>query len=163
MANPVLAPPRLEPGDYERWRKEMAFWELATNIADKKRAVTVFLSLTGKAREAVLEIDPTELNVENGLVKLYEKLDKLFKVDEDIAAFNAYEKFEKFIRPSEMSMTDYRVEFDRLVEQLKSHSIELPDPFLAYRALKNANLSPENEKLVRATVPAIKLENMMSK
>ena len=63
----------------------MAFWELATSVPDKKKAVTVFLTLTGKAREAVLEMDAATLNVEGGLALLYAKLDKLFKVDEDQA------------------------------------------------------------------------------
>ena len=36
------APPRLEPGSYERWRKEMRFWEMATNVSAKKRAAVVF-------------------------------------------------------------------------------------------------------------------------
>ena len=161
MANPVVAPPRLEPAEYERWRKEMAFWELATNVPDKKRAATIFLTLSGKAREAILEMDPTTLNVDGGLTLIYGKLDKMFKVDQDQAALNAYEKFEKFTRPSSMSLTDFKVEFDRLVHQLKTHKIVLPEPVLAYRALKSANLSYENEKLVRATVPAVKLDDMM--
>ena len=161
MANQTVAPPMLEPGHYERWRKEMAFWELATNVPDKKRAVTVFLTLTGKAREAVLEMDPTELNVDGGLSKVYDKLDGLFKVDKDQAMMNVYERFEKFIRPVEMSLDDFRVEFDRLVQQLKAHSIVLPDAVLAYRALKSANISPENEKIVRATVSCAKLQPMM--
>ena len=76
MAGTVTtAPPRLEPNEYERWRKEMKFWEIASNIAAKKRASVVFLTLAGKAREAVLEMDPDELNCDEGLEKLYEKLD----------------------------------------------------------------------------------------
>ena len=155
----LIAPPRLEPTEYERWRKEMKLWEIATNIIPKKRAATVFLTLSGKAREAVLEMDTDDLSSDDGMTKLYEKLDSLFKVDKDQAALDAYEKFEKYTRIEKMSMTDYRVEFDRLVQQLKVHSIELPEPVLAYRALKSANLSPENETLVRATVPSIKLRH----
>ena len=161
MANNVLAPPRLEPNKYESWRKEMSIWEMATNVVLKKRAPTVFLALTGKAREAVLEMDSSLLHADDGMAKLFEKLDSLFKVDEDQAALNAYEKFEKYTRPSDTSMADYRIEFDRLVQQLKSYKIELPEPVLAYRALKSANLSAENERLVRATVPSIKLNVMM--
>ena len=56
---------------------------------------------------------------------------------------------------------DFRVEFDSLVQQLKSYKIELPEAVLAYRALKSANLSIDNEKLVRATVQEITLKDMM--
>ena len=161
MANPVLVPPKLEPGKYEAWRKEMKFWEQTTNVKAAQRASVVFLSLTGKAREAVLEMEPEDLNVETGLTLLYAKLDSLFKTDSDQAAFSAYEKFEKFSRSDGMSISDYKVEFDRLVEQLKQHKIELPQPVLAYRALKSANLSDNDERLIRATVKEIKLDAMM--
>ena len=161
MANTTIAPPRLEKIEYEKWRKEMTLWQMATNVVAKKQAPTVFLSLTGKAREAVLEMNIELLNQDDGMTKLYEKLDSLFATDKDQAALHTYEKFEKFTRPSDMNMSDFRIEFDRLVQQLKGYAIELPEPVLAYRALKSANLSPENEKLVRATVPAVKLESMM--
>ena len=159
--NHVLAPPRLDPSNYDCWRKEMEIWEMATNVPPKKRAPTVFLGLTGKAREAILEMELSLLNTDDGLNHLYEKLDTLFKTDEDQAALNAYEKFEKYMRSNSMSMTDYRIEFDRLVQQLKSHKIDLPEPVLAYRALKSSNISADNERLVRATVPLIKLDVMM--
>ena len=139
----------------------MKFWELATSVTVKKRAAVVFLTLTGKAREAILEMDVAELDAEDGMSKLYAKLDELFKEDKGQATLNAYEKFEKFKRPAETSIGDYRVEFDRLVQQLKYYDIDLPEPVLAYRALKSANLSEENERLVRATVPDITLKHMM--
>ena len=139
----------------------MKFWELATNISAKKRAAVVFLTLTGKAREAVLEVDPEQFDADDGLTKLYEKLDGLFKEDKSQATLNAYERFEKYKRSAEMNIADFRVEFDRLVQQLRFYAIELPEAVLAYRALKSANLSLENEKLVRATVPDITLKEMM--
>ena len=140
----------------------MSIWELATNVSAKKRAPVVFLTLTGKAREAVLEMDTSELDTDEGLSNLYVKLDGLFKEDKGQATLNCYEKFEKYCRPKEMSLADFRVEFDRLVQQLKSYSIELPDAVLAYRALKSANVSVENEKLVRATVSEVTLKAVMS-
>ena len=139
----------------------MKFWQLATSVSPKKQAAVVFLTLTGKARDAVLEMDPDELNVDNGLDLLYEKLDGLFKEDRNQATLNAYEKFERYKRQPEMNISDFRVEFDRLVQQLKSYKIELPEAVLSYRALKSANLSSENEKLVRATVADINLKDMM--
>ena len=51
----------------------------------------VFLSLEGKAREAVLELDTMVLNSEDGMKKLYEKLDALFLEDVNQSAFRAYE------------------------------------------------------------------------
>ena len=63
----------------------MTLWEMATNFVAKKRAPTVYLSLAGKARDAVLDIDPSELNAEDGMSKIYQKLDGLFAIDKDQA------------------------------------------------------------------------------
>ena len=138
----------------------MVFWEYATNVDKKKHAATVFLTLTGKAREAILEMSLTDLNVENGLSKLCSKLDKLFKEDKNKAALETYDKFERYSRPSEMTIADYLIEFDRMTAQLKLHKIILPEPVLAYRVLRSANLTDDHEKLIRATVSELTLKSM---
>ena len=43
---------------------------MATAIEKKKRVPTVFFTLTGTAREAILEMDNSELNTDDGLAKL---------------------------------------------------------------------------------------------
>ena len=119
MAQKYLAPPELVPENYSSWKKEMRFWEMATPVAKPKRAPTVFLSLVGKAREAVLEMDPDQLNTDTGMDLLYAKLDSLYLVDSNQAALETYGKFEKYLRPSTVSMLDFQVEFDRMVVNLK--------------------------------------------
>ena len=59
-----LAPPPLVPEKYDSWKKQMKIWEMATNAEKKKRAPTVFISLTGKACEAVLKMDQEKLDAE---------------------------------------------------------------------------------------------------
>ena len=132
MAAKYLAPPPLIPEKYTSWRKEMVLWEMATNVDKKQRAPTVFLTLTGKAREAILEMEAAQLNAEDGMSKMFTKLDDLFKEDKTQAALICYDKFERYSKPSEMSITDYLVEFERMTEQLKNYDISLPQPVLAY-------------------------------
>ena len=76
----------------------MKIWELVTSLDKSKRALMVFLSLEGIAREAVLELDTAVLNSEDGMKKLHEKLDTLFLKDVNQFAFWAYETFENFRR-----------------------------------------------------------------
>ena len=45
-------------------------------------------------------------------------------------------------------------------DQLGVYNIKLPEPVLAYRALKSANLTNDNEKLVKATVTELTLKAM---
>ena len=113
----MIAPSQLEPGNYTSWRKEIVFWEHATNVDKKKCTATVFLTLTGKAREVILEISLTDLNEEDGLSKLYSKLDELFKEDENKATLETYDNFERYSRPSEMTIADYLIEFYRMIAQ----------------------------------------------
>ena len=120
----------------------------------------MFLTLEDKAREAVLEINPDTLNADNGMKLLYEKLDELYIEDENQEAFHVFETFETYKRPTEMSIGDYLIQFDRLVAKLKDNAIVLPEPVLAYRVLKSAGLNSEEEKIVRATVKELKLKAM---
>ena len=90
MASKYFPPPTLLKDKYSTWKKEIKIWELVTLLDKTKRAPMVFLSLEGKAREAVLELDAAVLNSEDGMKKLYEKPDTLFLEDENQSAFRAY-------------------------------------------------------------------------
>ena len=56
----------------------MQILETTTFVKKAKSAPIAFLSLERKAREAVLELDIAALNSEDGVEKVYEKLDTLF-------------------------------------------------------------------------------------
>ena len=84
MASKYFPPPALLKDKYSTWRKEM---RIATSLDKTKRDLMVFLSLEGTARQAVLELDTEVLNSEDGMKKLYEKLDTLFLEDINQSAF----------------------------------------------------------------------------
>ena len=65
----------------------MQIWEMATSLDKTKQTPIVFLSLEGKAREVILELDTAVLNSEDGMKNLYEKLDTLFLEDINQSAF----------------------------------------------------------------------------
>ena len=130
MASKTCAPPELEPEKYSSWKKSMAIWELATNLTKEKRGPVVYLSLKGKAQEAVLELGANVIGAADGLQKIYDKLDSLFLIDTTQATLTAYAEFEKYVRPSSMSMADFNIEFDRMVAKLKEYEIKLPEAVL---------------------------------
>ena len=160
MASKYFPPPALLKDKYSTWWKEMLIWELASSLDKTKRALMVFLSLERKAREAVLELDIAVLNSEDGMKKLYEKLDSLFLEDINQSAFRAYETFENYQRLLGTSLEGFLIEFGQLVAKLKDFNILLPEPVLAFRALKTANITPDNERLVKATVSELTLSSM---
>lgn len=53
-ASKYFSPPTLLKDKYSTWKREMQIWEMATSLDKTKRAPIVFLSLEGKAREAIL-------------------------------------------------------------------------------------------------------------
>ena len=57
MASKYFSPPTLLQDKYSTWKKEMQIWEMATSLDKTERASIVFLSLEGKTREAILELD----------------------------------------------------------------------------------------------------------
>ena len=111
-----------------------------TSLDKTKRALMVFLSLEGKARVAVLELDTMVLNSEDRMKKLYEKLDALLLEDVNQSAFRACEVFENYQRPPGTSL-DFLIEFGRFVAKLKDFNILLPELVLAFRALKSVGFN----------------------
>ena len=58
MASNYKAPPTL--GDstvYENWKKEIKIWQVFTDLPKKKQCPAIYLTLSGKAREAALKLD----------------------------------------------------------------------------------------------------------
>ena len=53
MASKYISPPVLLTDKYSTWKNEKQIWEMATCVEKVKRALIVFISLEGKAREAV--------------------------------------------------------------------------------------------------------------
>lgn len=153
------APPTL--GDntdmcYENWKKEVQIWQLFTSLEKKKQAPAIFLTLTGQAREAILEMELEVLSSDDGVKELVKKLDSLYLKDSHHSAYEAYEKFEKFCRPSSMTMNDYIIEFERLYNKLKNYDMELPEGVLAYRFINSSNISESHKQLIRATLTELK-------
>jgi len=164
MASSFKAPPKLsDDKSFSDWKKEIEFWQIATDVKPEKQGAMIFLSLEGKSREAVRELSKEELGAATGVDAVIKKLDSLWKEDENLIAFNAYEKFEKFERPSDMDITEYIVSFERLNNKLVATNTNLPEGVLAYRVLKSAGLTDEQEQLAKATVGEFTYKAMCNK
>ena len=68
MAQNYQAPPALTKSPtYETWLKEIKIQQLFTDLPKERQAPAIFLTLEGKAREAVLELDVGDLSVAEGV------------------------------------------------------------------------------------------------
>ena len=71
------APPSLEKSSsYESWLTEIDIWQTFTDTDIKKQGPAVFLTLEGKARETILELDVKEINCEDGVKNIISCLNK---------------------------------------------------------------------------------------
>ena len=118
------------------------------------------MTLSGKAKEAVLELDIEKLNDDSGVDNVLKRLDKLFPQDSNQSAYMAYDKFEKFQRSPDMDIKEYINQFESLYDKIRVHNMGLPDEVLAYGVPKSANISQEHEQLVRATITEFSYSNM---
>ena len=125
---------------------------MLTNLNAAKQAPAIYLTLEGKAREAILQLDITTLNTDQGVKVITDKLDELFLPNKELSAYAAYDKFEKYSRSPQMNINDYVIEFERLYAKCKSFDLVLPDGILAYRFLESANVSNQHKEIVRATL-----------
>ena len=64
--NPKTLPMASDLEGYSNWRADLEIWEMFTDLEKKKRGPTVFLSLTGQARECVRALGAEKINKEIG-------------------------------------------------------------------------------------------------
>ena len=158
----IQSPPLLNQEiTYSNWKIELEIWKEFVDLPDEKKGPAVFLSLVGQARDAVRqEVAVEKLKDKSGLDNLIKCLDKLYLKDETCSAYEAYEEFDKFIKPHDMKINEYIIKFEQLYGKAKSHRMEIHDGVLAYRLLNGAGLSESNKQLVRATVSEMKYDAM---
>ena len=162
MAAGYKNPPKFEEDCYERWKNELEIWQLVTDLEKKKQALAVTLSLTGKAREAALNIKAEDLNSDEGMNTLIETLDKLFLQETIDSAYDAYKNFDGFRKPGNMNIHDYIVEFDQRYQKSVKHKMTLPDAVLAFKLLDNANLSNHERQLALTACTDLSYDKMKS-
>ena len=158
------APPALNDKiSYINWKKEITIWNKYTTLKPEQKGPAIFFQLEGEAREAIRELGDTLTNPENGVKEVIKMLDHMYLKDECILAYESYEIFESFKRPSSMNINDYVVKFEALHRNAKAHKMDIHDGVLAYRLLNNANLSEDKKQLVKATLTKMTYDDMKEK
>ena len=112
--------PQLDDDDFEHWKHELEMWQLVTDLPNTKQGPVIYLSLSGKARQACASLTKDALNAQDGVKTLLDKLTELYAKDKDQAMYQAYERFETFRRNSNVTIRDYINEFERLNDKLKN-------------------------------------------
>ena len=164
MANNVKNPPLLESSaSYESWEKSLKLWQLVTDLKVEKQGPALVLSLTGKAKEAVLELEVKEISSATGVQQILDKLGKIYKKDKVDTAYESFERFIYFHREPEMNMSKFISEFESRYNKAKQHGCVLSTSILGFFLLNQAKLSESNKKLIKATITELEFEDIKTK
>ena len=160
----LKTPPALTKDSvYSDWVQDVEMWESFTDVAQAKRGPAVYLSLKGKVRECVRELGKEVIAADDGVKKIIEKLDKLFKQDKVTLQYQAFKEFHKYKRSAGMSMTDFIAHFELLYHRMKQNGLTLPDGIHAMFLLEASNITEEDERLARATITNLTYDDMKEK
>ena len=160
----IKAPPIFSEGDdYLAWKNDISVWELFTDLAAPKRGPAVYLSLVGKTREAVREVDVATLAVAGGVKVITDKLDGIYLKDANTQAYMNFKEFYEYRRSSGETFNQFIVQFEKLYTKITMYDMTLPTGVKAFFLLQAANFTEDNEKLARATIGELNYDNMKEK
>ena len=148
MATEISIPTLMGSTNYELWKLQTQAWTVVTELSKEKHAVAVALSLPEddkrKVKEKVFgELELDVLYSENGMSVLFEFLDRYLLEDELMNSWNKFEDFEKIERKHGQIIREYVADFDLKFRKLEKIHIKLPSEILAFKLLRNANLSKQ--------------------
>ena len=93
----LFVPPNLRSiEEFEDWLHETEIWQCLTDLEKDKQDPAIYLSLDEKIRKTCSDIKVKDLNSDDGVDILINKLKSLFAKDSNQAAYLAYDKFENF-------------------------------------------------------------------
>lgn len=77
----------------------------------RKQGSTVYLTLTGWARDWVSGLTLEDISKENGITNIMKNLDTLFLKDQNTHTCLAFKEFYNFQHPPGMNITEFLVKF----------------------------------------------------
>ena len=96
----VKTPPpfNAKTDDYCKWKKKFEIWESITEVAETKRGGLLVLRLDDDTQDDILEqVTSDQLKAEDGAKTVITKLDKMFKKNESMRAYEIYDRIQKYI------------------------------------------------------------------
>ena len=118
-------PPQLtDDSCYTSCKNDLDVWCLFTELDKKKMGPAVYLSLSGKLRDAVCELNPADLSKDEGLKLITDKLDAIYLKDRNTRAYLAFRIFCNYRRTSGMPMPEFVIEFEHHHHELKKFNMK---------------------------------------
>ena len=91
------------------------------SLEPKQQGPAIVLSLEGEAQDAILELNTNDITDKDGVNKIIERLNRLYKKDELTGKYNALESFETYKRNSNTSIRNFLTELEKRYNKTNSH------------------------------------------
>ncbi|CAK0847915.1 unnamed protein product [Prorocentrum cordatum] len=129
----------------KKYRREVATWQIGTEVKPPKKGATLLASLKDKAEEAHEELDLDAIKGDDSVEVFLEYLGRRFP---EIEVLETPALLETFVRPACVrhryeEIRDYNNRFNGIATKLKAKGIQVPDEVLADLYIKGARLPPE--------------------
>ena len=156
MSKKATKAPALKPNQpYLDWKKELTIWEMtntALNVEKRVQAGILFESLEGAPRRTVLsELKVEEISSEDGVNNIIKTLDRYFIGNATKNAFTNIDELVRFRCKPNVSIENFIIEFQILVNRVKASGTVISDGVLGYVLLCAANLPEDKFNMVKVS------------
>lgn len=144
------------------WNK-IQIWQLVTSIPKSEQGIVILLESLEhdvKAQKTASDFTVNELNSDEGMKILMNKLDSIFQNETTDEAYEAYIKFLNLTRKDHCDMSDYVLEFENLYKHGKEFRMNMLDPVLVFEHLDGSNAANNDCKLTLALGKDTKFDHM---
>ena len=154
-----IAPPYFinEASEYPEYKTNLLRWSRITKTPKVQMAECVLYQMkdhsSGIAKKIDTALGDEVIDKEDGLDKLVEYLDSIYKEDDMALMWSKYKKFTRLRKTDEQQpITEFIAEFEAAYKDAKNNGCEVSDTVLALSLLDSCNLSEINEKFVLTDV-----------
>ena len=166
MSRPTKVPVMKQDQPFEDWRKELHIWELTNTslkVEPNIQAGILFESLEGKQRQTVLsELSVKDIASDDGVQNIVKTLSFFYSGNETQNGFTAIDNLLNYKRPTNLSLDEFIVEFNLIINKVRASGAVLSESMLGYTLLNAANLSEDRRSMVRATCNEITYKTVKS-
>ena len=153
-----IDPPKFinDASEYPEYRRMLLRWSRITKVKPEQQAEVVLYHLQGHSSGIQSKID-TALGdaVENevdGLTKVIEYMDTIYKEDEMTEAWTKYKQFIRLKKELNQPVTEFIAEFDKAHTKAQQSGCEFSDIVLGFNLLESCNLNETDEKFILTAV-----------
>ena len=134
---------------FKKWLRDLKLWEAETDIPTKKHDLKIFRKLSGKAKDAVDDMDEDSIMGEDGKKNILNKLKEALQPHLDTSMPQAFEDaiYGEY-RSKKTSMQEYTNDMERRFKELAGEGCDLPQKAQGYIMRRFVRLDEAQENMM---------------